>query len=70
MGWQIVYFSVFTVVLGVLAFNNAAQATSGALNTMLDAQPRSRCACSRIEAALGRSFGVVELAGAALVSAR
>jgi drug/metabolite transporter (DMT)-like permease len=62
---QIVYFSVGTVVLGVLAFNNAARRL-GPLNTMLmlNLIPVGVFA---IEAALGRRFSPIELSGAALV---
>ena len=65
IGWQIVYFSVCTVVLGVLGFNNAARRL-GPLNTMLmlNLVPVGVFA---IEAALGRSFAAIELAGAAMV---
>jgi len=64
VGWQIVYFSVCTVVLGVLGFNNAARRL-GPLNTMLmlNLVPVGVFA---IEAALGRGFATIELAGAAL----
>ena len=53
-GWQIAYFSVGTVVLGVLGFNAAARRL-GPLNTMLMLNfiPIGVFA---IEAALGRSF--------------
>jgi drug/metabolite transporter (DMT)-like permease len=63
--WQVLYFSVCTVVLGVLGFNNAARRL-GPLNTMLmlNLVPVGVFA---IEAALGRSFALIELAGAALV---
>ena len=63
--WQILYFSIGTVVLGVLGFNNAARRL-GPLNTMLmlNLVPIGVFA---IEAALGRSFASVELAGAGLV---
>jgi drug/metabolite transporter (DMT)-like permease len=63
--WQIFYFSLGTVVLGVLGFNAAARRL-GPLNTMLmlNLIPIGVFA---IEAALGRSFAVVELAGAAVV---
>jgi drug/metabolite transporter (DMT)-like permease len=64
-GWQVLYFSVGTVVLGVLAFNNAARYL-GPLNTML-ALNLIPVSVFAIEAGLGRSFGVVELGGAALV---
>ncbi len=65
VGWQLLYFSVCTVVLGVLGFNNAARRL-GPLNTMLmlNLVPVGVFA---IEAALGRSFAAIELAGAALV---
>jgi drug/metabolite transporter (DMT)-like permease len=64
-GWQILYFSVGTVVLGVLGFNAGARAL-GPLNAMLMLNfiPIGVFA---IEAALGRSFAAIELAGAALV---
>jgi len=65
VGWQILYFSVGTVVLGVLGFNQGARAL-GPLNAilMLNLIPIGVFA---IEAALGRSFAAIELAGAALV---
>lgn len=65
VGWQIVYLSVCTVVLGVLGFNAAAKRL-GPLNTMLmlNLVP---VGVFGIEAALGRSFAPVELAGATLV---
>ena len=65
VGWQLFYFSVCTVVLGVLGFNNAARRL-GPLNTMLmlNLVPVGVFA---IEASLGRSFAPIELAGAALV---
>lgn len=65
VGWQILYFSLGTVVLGVLAFNNAARRL-GPLNTMLmlNLIPVGVFA---IEAFLGRSFAAIELAGAAMV---
>jgi len=65
VGWQILYFSLGTVVLGVLAFNNAARHL-GPLNTMLALNLIPVCVFG-IEAALGRGFGPVELGGAALV---
>jgi drug/metabolite transporter (DMT)-like permease len=63
IGWQLLYFTVGTVVLGVLAFNNAARRL-GPLNTMLmlNMVPVGVFA---IEAWLGRSFAAIELAGAA-----
>jgi drug/metabolite transporter (DMT)-like permease len=63
--WQILYFSVCTVVLGVLGFNAGARAL-GPLNAMLmlNLIPIGVFA---IEAALGRSFAAIELAGAAVV---
>jgi drug/metabolite transporter (DMT)-like permease len=67
VGWQIVYLSVGTVVLGVLGFN-AAVKRLGPLNTMLvlNLVPIGVFA---IEAALGRSFAAVEIGGALLVIA-
>jgi len=64
MRWPIVYFSLCTVVLGVLAFN-AATRRLGPLNTMLmlNLVPIGVFA---IEASLGRSFSPVEIFGAAL----
>ena len=62
---QIVYFSVCTVVLGVLGFNNAARRL-GPLNTMLMLNIIPVIVFG-IEASLGRSFAAIELAGAALV---
>jgi drug/metabolite transporter (DMT)-like permease len=63
--WQIVYFSLFTVVIGVLCFN-AGVRFLGALNTMLmlNLVPVMVFA---IEAALGRAFTAVEIGGAAVV---
>jgi drug/metabolite transporter (DMT)-like permease len=63
--WQLVYFVCFTVVLGVLGFNNGVRHL-GALNTMLmlNLVPVTVFA---IEAWLGRSYAAVELAGAAVV---
>lgn len=67
VGWQILYFSVCTVVLGVLGFN-AGVCSLGPLNAMLMLNfiPVGVFA---IEAALGRSFALIELAGAAVVIA-
>jgi drug/metabolite transporter (DMT)-like permease len=67
VGWQILYFSVCTVVLGVLGFNAGARAL-GPLNAilMLNLIPVGVFA---IEAALGRSFAAIELVGAAIVIA-
>ncbi len=64
-GWQILYFSVCTVVLGVLGFNAGARAL-GPLNAilMLNLIPVGVFA---IEAGLGRRFAAMELAGAAVV---
>ena len=67
VAWQLLYFSVGTVVVGVLSFNNAARRL-GPLNTML-ALNLIPVSVFGIEAALGRSFGLVELGGAALVIA-
>jgi drug/metabolite transporter (DMT)-like permease len=65
VAWQLLYFSVCTVVLGVLGFNNAARRL-GPLNTMLmlNVIPIS---VFGIEAALGRSFSAAEVVGAAVV---
>lgn len=65
VAWQILYFSVCTVVLGVLGFNAGARAL-GPLNAilMLNLIPVGVFA---IEAALGRSFAAIELGGAAIV---
>lgn len=65
VAWQIAYLSVGTVVLGVLGFNAAARRL-GPLNTMLmlNLVP---IGVFGIEAALGRSFAAIEIAGAALV---
>ena len=65
VAWQIVYFALCSVVLGVLGFN-AGVKRLGPLNMMLmlNLIPVSVFA---IEAALGRRFDPVELAGAALV---
>jgi drug/metabolite transporter (DMT)-like permease len=65
--WQIAYFAICTVVLGVLAFN-AATRRLGPLNTMLmlNLVPVGVFA---VEAALGRRFSAAELAGAGLVIA-
>jgi drug/metabolite transporter (DMT)-like permease len=67
VGWQLAYFSICTVVLGVLGFNNAARRL-GPLNTMLmlNVIPLG---VFGIEAALGRSFSATELAGAGVVIA-
>ncbi len=65
VGWQILYFAIGTVVLGVLGFNFSVKYL-GPLNTMLmlNLVPVGVFA---IEAALGRSFATIELGGAALV---
>ena len=63
--WQIVYFSIGTVVLGVLGFNAAARRL-GPLNTMLMLN-FIPIGVFGIEAALGRSFAAIEIAGAAMV---
>ena len=65
VGWQIAYFSIGTVVLGVLGFNAAARRL-GPLNTMLmlNLIPIGVFA---IEAALGRSFEAIEIGGALVV---
>ena len=63
--WQLAYFSVGTVVLGLLAFNNGARRL-GPLNMMLMLNLIPIIVFA-IEAALGRSFTVVEIGGAAMV---
>jgi len=62
---QLVYFSLFTVVLGVLGFNNAARRL-GPLNAMLMLNVVPVLVFG-IEASLGRSFAPIELVGAAVV---
>jgi drug/metabolite transporter (DMT)-like permease len=65
VAWQIVYFAIGTVVLGVLGFNFSVKYL-GPLNTMLmlNLVPVGVFA---IEAALGRSYALVEIIGASLV---
>jgi drug/metabolite transporter (DMT)-like permease len=63
--WQILFFSLGTVVLGVLSFNAAARRL-GPLNTML-MMNLIPVGVFAVEAALGRSFAPVEVAGAAMV---
>ena len=65
IAWQILYFAVGTVVLGVLGFNFSVKYL-GPLNTMLmlNLVPVGVFA---IEAALGRSFAAAEIGGASLV---
>ncbi len=65
IAWQIVYFSTCTVVLGILGFNFANKYL-GPLNAMLSLNLIPVCVFA-IEAALGRSFAAIEIAGAALV---
>ena len=65
VAWQILYFSVGTVVLGVLGFNAAARRL-GPLNTMLMLN-LIPLGVFGIEAALGRSFAAIELIGALVV---
>jgi drug/metabolite transporter (DMT)-like permease len=65
VAWQLLYFSVCTVVLGVLGFNNAARRL-GPLNTMLMLNIIPVLVFG-IEAALGRSFAAIEIAGALTV---
>jgi drug/metabolite transporter (DMT)-like permease len=65
--WQIAYFVVFTVVLGVLGFNNGVKYL-GALNAMLMLNLIPVIVFS-IEAWLGRSFAAIEIGGAATVIA-
>lgn len=63
--WQLGYFVVFTVVLGVLGFNNGVKYL-GALNAML-MLTLVPIIVFAIEAWLGRSFAAVEIGGAAAV---
>jgi len=65
VAWQIAYFSIGTVVLGVLGFNFSVRYL-GPLNTMLmlNLVPVGVFA---IEASLGHSFAAAEVSGAALV---
>jgi drug/metabolite transporter (DMT)-like permease len=63
--WQIGYFIVFTVVLGVLGFNNGVKYL-GALNAMLMLNLIPIIVFA-IEAGLGRSFAAIEIGGAAVV---
>jgi drug/metabolite transporter (DMT)-like permease len=65
VNWQLAYFVVFSVILGVLGFNNGVRYL-GALNTML-MMTLVPIIVFAIEAWLGRSFAAIELAGAALV---
>lgn len=63
--WQLAYFVIFSVILGVLGFNNAVKHL-GALNTMLT-MTLIPVIVFGIEAALGQTFSAIELIGAALV---
>ena len=65
IAWQIAFFAVGTVVLGVLGFNYSVKYL-GPLNTMLmlNLVP---VGVFVIEAALGHSFAAAEISGAALV---
>ena len=63
--WQLAYFVVFTVVLGVLGFNNGVRYL-GALNAMLLLNLIPIIVFG-IEIGLGRSFALIEFGGAALV---
>jgi drug/metabolite transporter (DMT)-like permease len=63
--WQLAYFVTFTVVLGVLGFNNGVKYL-GALNTMLMLNLIPVIVFA-IEAWLGRTYAAIELIGAALV---
>jgi drug/metabolite transporter (DMT)-like permease len=67
VAWPIAYFAICTVVLGVLGFNNAARRL-GPLNAMLMLNVVPVLVFG-IEAALGRRFAAIELAGAAIVIA-
>ena len=63
--WQLAYFIVFTVILGVLGFNNGVKYL-GALNAMLMLNLIPIIVFA-IEAWLGRSFAAIEIGGAAIV---
>jgi drug/metabolite transporter (DMT)-like permease len=63
--WQLAYFVVFTVVLGVLGFNNGVKHL-GALNAMLTLNFIPVLVFA-IEAGLGRSFSMIEIGGGAIV---
>jgi drug/metabolite transporter (DMT)-like permease len=63
--WQLAYFVIFTVVLGVLGFNNGVKYL-GALNAMLMLNLIPIIVFA-IEAQLGRSFAGIEIGGAAIV---
>jgi drug/metabolite transporter (DMT)-like permease len=63
--WQIAYFVIFTVVLGVLGFNNGVRYL-GALNAMLLLNLIPIIVFA-IETWLGRSFALIEIGGAAIV---
>ena len=63
--WQLMYFICFTVVLGVLGFNNGVKYL-GALNAMLMLNLVPVIVFA-IEAWLGRSYFAIELLGAAVV---
>jgi drug/metabolite transporter (DMT)-like permease len=63
--WQLMYFICFTVVLGVLGFNNGVKYL-GALNAMLMLNLVPVIVFA-IEAWLGRSYFAIELLGASVV---
>ena len=63
--WQLAYFIVFTVILGVLGFNNGVKYL-GALNAMLMLNLIPIIVFA-IEAGLGRRFAAIEIGGAAVV---
>jgi len=63
--WQLAYFVVFTVVLGVLGFNNGVKYL-GALNAMLMLNLIPIIVFA-IEAWLGRGFAAIEIGGATIV---
>lgn len=67
LGWQIAYFAIGTVVLGVLGFNFSVKYL-GPLNTLLTLN-LVPVGVFAIEAALGQTFSATELAGGALVVA-
>jgi drug/metabolite transporter (DMT)-like permease len=67
IGWQIAYFAIGTVVLGVLGFNFSVKYL-GPLNTMLTLN-LVPVGVFAVEAALGARFSAIELGGAAAVVA-
>jgi len=65
IAWQIAYFAIGTVVLGVLGFNFSVKYL-GPLNTLLSLN-LVPVGVFAIEAALGQTFSPIELSGGALV---